>query len=642
MGAINFNFVGNSMIAPSTEHDLRYHPKRMNFRLLLVLVPVGCMELFISAILTVGFVSSLSIRTSSVVTPTLPMDPSSDGTIAVDSNVEIINPRDSFRETKPDELSVVSFNVLAPSYHCIGNSDDGTIQVDRTVRLPQSYAWAQTLNADVLLLQEVEEGTLHLPGYDYYWSLLRPHQEEDRVGLAVAWKTSKYSLVQSQSFSRGQIVQLQSLSNARIILANLHLFAKPSAILGRLKVMSSAVKRTQNLLSETLENGSALDGTVLIGGDLNCNDPSVTTNLIKNGKIKTRRRVKDRNYSHKLTKHSRSGLSHWLYPFTNIYDDRRDLTNITVSCSGRGPGCMDHLFFVSGKDVRKKSKAQKRRKHATLLNLSQSRRQSRRIRGRPLNVIASGDSNSETSFTPLLKALRVQSLLATMNSDDDRNRIIFGGLPNASKGFPSDHLPIGVLLGPEDSAYQEQQHSHMSKLVPKYRHSGLSQRAQARRDSHSRSLWVRSRHNAVVRAVCEWLIDSGAEQIVRDQPLRKWKWTHGVSSLRRKTRAPDICCVLTNTLLVVEVTVGPERLRQEKLRKYNDLAAQLRTSPAVTEENLCVAEVMVLVIEPDGTVPITTTAEVERLAALAGSSEVPVLYGKISSTIANFTAESSH
>lgn len=127
------------------------------------------------------------------------------------SEATVVPPMGSFRDTVAGELSVVSLNILAPSYHWLGvNEDekDTRIEQDRQSRVPLAIDLAKRSNADILCLQEVEGQNCetHLKemlakpwenreGYDsYLWSALHPSRKGDVVGLCVAWRSRKHNV----------------------------------------------------------------------------------------------------------------------------------------------------------------------------------------------------------------------------------------------------------------------------------------------------------------------------------------------------------------------------------------------------------------------------------------------------------------
>lgn len=66
-------------------------------------------------------------------------------------------------------------------------------------------------------------------------------------------------------FRRGMVLQFEEIeSGATFCIGNVHLPAKPSAIEGRLKTLSTAIKKTESC--EPIRKVSPLDGLVLITG----------------------------------------------------------------------------------------------------------------------------------------------------------------------------------------------------------------------------------------------------------------------------------------------------------------------------------------------------------------------------------------
>ena len=66
-------------------------------------------------------------------------------------------------------------------------------------------------------------------------------------------------------FRRGMVLQFEEIeSGATFCIGNVHLPARPSAIEGRLKTLSTAIKKTESC--EPIKKVSALDGLVLIAG----------------------------------------------------------------------------------------------------------------------------------------------------------------------------------------------------------------------------------------------------------------------------------------------------------------------------------------------------------------------------------------
>ena len=220
--------------------------------------------------------------------------------------------------------------------------------------------------------------------------------------------------------------------------------------------------------------------------------------------------------------------------------------------------------------------------------------------------------------------LRIDTVLATVDPDDPtRAQTIANGLPNVSAGFPSDHIPIGVLFSPQpsytrDDIENDNSIDECNDLRQDLTAGGaISANAKRRREAYSRSLVVRRRHNAILRAVTEWLVERGAREVIRDQPLFKWKWLEGVTKIRGKLRAPDLFCILNDNIVVIEVTVSnkPDQMRRTKLTKYEDLGELLLSAPATV--GLKVVDTFVILIDDDGQIPDATRQDVVRLAELS-------------------------
>jgi mRNA deadenylase 3'-5' endonuclease subunit Ccr4 len=138
----------------------------------------------------------------------------SQGTLhSTTSSTRIILPGESFPATVAGEVSIVSFNILAPSYHWLGveeSEKDIKMQQDREHRIPSAINLAKQANADVLCLQEVEGGSMEQEqelkdilvqsspdflGYDsYLWTPLHPNRKGDLVGLCVAWRSKRHNV----------------------------------------------------------------------------------------------------------------------------------------------------------------------------------------------------------------------------------------------------------------------------------------------------------------------------------------------------------------------------------------------------------------------------------------------------------------
>eukprot|EP00548_Thalassiothrix_antarctica_P019704 CAMPEP_0194197914 /NCGR_PEP_ID=MMETSP0154-20130528/77475_1 /TAXON_ID=1049557 /ORGANISM="Thalassiothrix antarctica, Strain L6-D1" /LENGTH=210 /DNA_ID=CAMNT_0038922647 /DNA_START=699 /DNA_END=1327 /DNA_ORIENTATION=- len=179
---------------------------------------------------------------------------------------------------------------------------------------------------------------------------------------------------------------------------------------------------------------------------------------------------------------------------------------------------------------------------------------------------------------------QVDSILATVLPDqNDRLEIIQNGLPNINAGFPSDHLPIGAMFVQDPSWKKAEEVASSNSTITKESDSnGLKKKEksdiQMERESYLNSLIVIRRHNAILQTITEWLVSRGAKDIISHQPLYRWKWlkNDNKSKFKRKgrMRAPDLCCVLADSVLVIveiTATTKPDQMRQQKLDKYKDL-----------------------------------------------------------------------
>lgn len=551
-------------------------------------------------------------------------------TAAMFSQVDIIRPGEAFRDTKAGELSIVSFNILAPTYHWLGmDADDKNSQVesDRRSRVPMAIRMAKQANADILCLQEVEGGSSEkllkelleepqpgLLGYDsYLWSPLHPNRKGDVVGLCVAWRSVKHNLISPDCFRRGMVVQLEEIeTGATFCIGNVHLPAKPAAIEGRLKAISTTIKSMASC--ESPRRISALDGTAIIAGDFNCDQYSVAAKLLETGTAPYGT-LSERNYKAKVTKEAAFGMKH-NFRFKDAYANelRQLAAPVTVALTGRGPGCMDHIFFASRDrptDATKRILATSGGGGEPFMGKRKARRQS------AIQRVADGNVDQPSP-------LRIDTVLATVDPDDPgRTQTIANGLPNVPEGFPSDHIPIGVLFSPQPTYTRDDSQNNSSidesdDLRQDFPPGGaISANARRRREAYSRSLVVRRRHNAILRSVTEWLVDRGAREVIRDQPLFKWKWLEGVAKINGKLRAPDLFCILNDTIVVIEVTVSnkPDQMRRTKLTKYEDLGELLRTAPATA--GLKVLDTFVILMDEDGEIPDATRQDVVRLAELS-------------------------
>lgn len=476
------------------------------------------------------------------------------------------------------------------------------------------------------------------------------------------------------------IVQLQEISTgATFGIGNVHLPAKPSNVLGRLKTMSNTIQKLA--CYDPPRRKSPLDGLLLIAGDFNCDAYSVTGRLLSTGKS-SYGNLHDRNYKANLSKASASQMRHH-YRFQNIYDGpinndnnsnnknlqtlRETYAPVTVSLHGRGPGCMDQLYFTQFPT------APKRRNNNndpdsinTILSPSRKSMGKRKKRRDKASRTRSQERNLQNYRSNGFVAtnVRVDSVLATIAGPHDTQRlqVINDGLPNVQEGFPSDHIPIGGLfVGNRDTngtystrdgdetlsssstaaaaaaGYNEKEmgnHKDQSP-VPGSRSlgsgGGVKASVRKRRQTHQESVLIRRRHNLVLQCVADWLEGRGATKIIRDQPLYKNLFLLeklGDKSLTKKSRAPDLVCCLGNIngadgdddgfVAVLEVTVSakPENARAQKLDKYQDLCQRLPKLPLENKDAL-----FVIVVEEHGTIPEETRRDLETLAALSTNDE---------------------
>ena len=475
------------------------------------------------------------------------------------SLLTIVPPNEGFRNTTASggtEVSFASMNLLAPFYNSLQLPQKTTsdyerwefLNNDRTQRVPKAIEMAKRTNADVLCLQEIEGGKLGeagasegkeftlrddvkewlaepttittsdgitstiVEGYDsFVWSPLNPNNKRgDVVGLCIAWRSKKHSLVEWEGYRRGMVCMLRetsdSDSNAQesttsFMIANLHLPARPSNVLGRLTTMSKTIRKLSELdkarkkdrPKPTANRKNTIDGLMIVAGDFNSDQDSVAARLLSHG-YTNYGNVRDRNYKAKVTKASASTMSH-PYRFIDSYDhgeaygsgnndprfksgNFRDLyAPVTVSLKGRGPGIMDHLFYSIGtkggnaqSQLRKKPIAVRRANpslvaiqssgtstketlSASLLQDHVGKRSKRRKKGETRGGGGNTGMASAAHYSNNSKGskLRVEAVLATLDpqmtaSAEMRLKIINEGLPNIEEGFPSDHLPVGALF----------------------------------------------------------------------------------------------------------------------------------------------------------------------------------------------------
>jgi hypothetical protein len=245
-------------------------------------------------------------------------------------------------------------------------------------------------------------------------------------------------------------------------------------------------------------------------------------------------------------------------------------------------------------------------------------------------------------------SVKVDSILATIRGQGDKERvqIISDGLPHLEQGFPSDHLPIGALFVGEleTNKISKQQQSPTEASSPasfQMMKSGVSTSVQRRREASRTSFGLRRRHNAVLNAVTDWLVERGVSSIVRDQPLYKNDLLQSKlgaiqQQLKRKSRAPDLMGVVVteandnngdhidNVLVIVEVAVAsdPHKVRDRKLSKYYDLVSTLNIQPetAQNKRNVVKCHLFALVLHENGSIPDQTRNDIKELVKLTGAT----------------------
>ena len=595
------------------------------------------------------------------------------------SKTRVVAPGGAFHESKRGQVSLSSCNLLAPVYNSLALEDldarDSFAEADRQNRFPLALEMAKKSNADILLLQEVEGGPLHEPrlhtllqepivcpdgtrraGYDsYLWSPLLPKRPDHVVGLCIAWRSSRHRLLASNCYRRGMVYQFSEVEDdstslhaaGTFAVANVHLPAKPSNIMGRLVGLSRTIQYLTAY--DVPERSSPLDGLLVVGGDWNCDHTSVAARLLKEGRVPYGN-VRDRNYKANVSKAVASRMKHG-YRFRDVYEDVRDeYAPVTVSLHGRGPGCMDHLFYAQQRQGPKhRSQPDQESKLVKLINsrkgtAAMSRRKSRREKATRMRRASRGQSNQSAAYGP--SNVQVQSLLATIAGADDTKRleVIHKGLPNVEAGFPSDHIPIGAHFVPHpeyrslnqipgslspqgsddlftDCESSDSADSDSDSQVRAV--GGIRQNVRRRREAGLASLSIRRRHNVVLRCVAEWLerrCGGIQENVIRDQSLYKNPWTNGAKGLTKKSRAPDIVCRIGQSLVVVEVTVVAsskvESVARQKKDKYSDLPTVLPTSPAIQQASLIVQNPVVIVLDEAGGIPESTKEDITYLTKL--------------------------
>lgn len=589
--------------------------------------------------------------------------------IAVSSSTtQIIHPDKHFRTTNPGEVSFVTMNVLAPTYHSLSidqwNERIEFLKQDREERFPLAIRMAKQHNGDILCMQEVEGGTdelesrlkallaepitapdgSKLPGYDkFLWASLLPNRAENVVGNCIAWRSDRHKMVDVDCFKRGMVCQFQEVATdgGTFAVANVHLPARPSNIMGRLATMANTIQKLSSF--DTTSRSSPLDGLLVVAGDFNSDQKSVAAKLLTTGSSPYGN-LKDRNYKTHVSKLSAFSMKH-NYRFKDVYEgNREEAAPVTVSLQGRGPGCMDHLFYAQNLRGRKQTSPSSEPVRAVSSGkpdrTNVSKRKVRRQRVAWMQTRQILQSNAPT-------AMRTESILATVSGPDDAERleIINNGLPNVEKGFPSDHIPVGALFVPSsnfanrkeeidnddadeedltqrtddnDETFEEEENEEGVPYPFSGARGAVSNSVLKRREAGAASISVRRRHNALLGLVTDWLGKRGAKDIQRDQPLYKLKYTQGVKKLKKKSRAPDLVCVMNDSLVIVEVTISgkPDSARLSKLSKYEDLESILRSAPEVKAAGLKVCPPFVILLDDQGGIPEETKQDIADLAKL--------------------------
>uniref|UniRef100_A0A7S3L5L5 Endonuclease/exonuclease/phosphatase domain-containing protein n=1 Tax=Amphora coffeiformis TaxID=265554 RepID=A0A7S3L5L5_9STRA len=358
-------------------------------------------------------------------------------------------------------------------------------------------------------------------------------------------------------------------------------------------------------------------GPAILCGDLNCEPKAPNLRYLERG-YTPHGTLRDRNYRMRLSKKAAGALSHSLR-FQHAYADQPDCAAVTVSLQGRGPGCMDHLYYTPNLPRKSVSTVV-----PSAVPVKKGKRSSRRERAstRPYSFLSAQQPN-----------IQVAALLATVDeSDPERTQLIRDGLPNESAGFYSDHLPVGALFVPVASSTRSATTTRGSTTTSTSS-SGISAQAQQRRATFRKSAVIRQRHNAVLRAIVDTLQQDFVAPILRDVPLYKWPWiqpqrpgrTTGGSVMKKKGRAPDLCCVVDQTLIVLEVTVvAAEKVNdayQEKRDKYQDVMDILATvdSVAVQQAGLSVGDhALVICLDEAGNLASQSQQDLEHLVKLCG------------------------
>mmetsp|Transcript_2546 Transcript_2546/g.6112 ORF Transcript_2546/g.6112 Transcript_2546/m.6112 type:complete len:377 (-) Transcript_2546:71-1201(-) len=158
--------------------------------------------------------------------------------------MRFVDRQQGFPASSPDEISIFTWNLLAPSY-----DDDGGLDWE-TVRLPAFRRWFEKAAAcDVICVQELDKALFA----EELHNMLAVHGFEgvvqDRntfpVVNATYFKTSRFQTTWVEHRSRVLLCGLQLADGRELCVANAHLEAGPGAKneAQRLSQLSSALKR---------------------------------------------------------------------------------------------------------------------------------------------------------------------------------------------------------------------------------------------------------------------------------------------------------------------------------------------------------------------------------------------------------------
>ena len=134
-----------------------------------------------------------------------------------------------------------------------------------------------------------------------------------------------------------------------------------------------------------------------------------------------------------------------------------------------------------------------------------------------------------------------------------------------------------------------------------------------------------------MRTIVDTLQQDFLAPVLRDVPLYKWPWirpgrTAGSgTAIKKKGRAPDLCCVVDQTLVVLEVTVvASEKVSdayQEKRDKYQDVMDILAAddAAAVQQAGLSVGDhALVICLSENGNLATQSQQDLKHLVKLCG------------------------